>query len=97
MKLTHIILILSVLLTPTLALGNESIATDRLQISIEDNGNWQLTDNLVNITWHGEWITEQLMRVTGSDNSCFIISENQDEMVQLDCQNLKEISILLAY
>ena len=97
MKSVYIVLILVVLLVPSFAFAQESLATDRLQASFEDNGNWQLTDNQVNITWHGEWITKDLMRVTGSDNSCFIIGQNQDGMVQLDCQNLKEISILFSH
>jgi len=97
MKYIPIILILFTLLSPNLVFGNESIATDRLQISIENDGNWQLTDNLTDITWRGEWITGHLMKVTGSDNSCFFIGENQNGMVQFDCQNLKEVSVLLAY
>ncbi len=76
--------------------AQESLHTERLDISFQDNGNWTLTDRLVGITWHGEWINNQLMRVTGSDNTCFVIGENSHGMVQLDCENLKEISVLLA-
>ena len=77
--------------------ASESFQTNRVQASVQDNGNWKLTDTLTDITWHGEWIANHLMKVTGSDDSCFVIGENQEGMIQLDCQNLKEISILLFY
>ena len=85
------------LLTPFIIHASETVNTGRVQASVQDNGNWDLTDSVTHITWHGEWIAGHLMKVTGSDNSCFVIGENQDGMVQLDCQNLKEISILLSY
>src|SRR3989344_3259444 len=85
------------LLTPIFIHASESLSTDRVQAKIEDNGNWELTDLVTQVTWHGEWITNHLMKVTGSDNSCFVIGENQDGIAQLDCHNLKEISILLSY
>ena len=85
------------LLIPFFSLAAESVDTGRVQASVQDNGNWELTDSTTQITWHGEWIANHLMKVTGSDNSCFIIGENQDGMVQLNCQNLQEISILLSY
>ena len=85
------------LLMPLFIHASESVSTNRVQASVQNNGNWELTDTFTNITWHGEWIANHLMKVTGSDNSCFVIGENQDGMVQLDCQNLKQISILLSY
>ena len=97
MKYAYIILILVILSTPIFVFAKESLTTGRLQMTFEDNGNWQLTDNQVNITWHGQWIYNNLMKVTGSDDSCFIIGENRDGMVQIDCQNLTEISVLLSY
>lgn len=73
------------------------MSSSRVNATIEDNGNWQLTDNKVGITWHGAWQSGNMMKVVGSDGSCFILGENEDGMVQLDCKNLKEISILLYY
>lgn len=97
MKYVYITLILLVFLAPVSIFGQESLVTDRLQMTIEDNGNWQLTDLQVNITWRGEWIAERLMKVTGSDNSCFIMSEDQEGLMKLDCQNLEKIDTFLSY
>ena len=97
MKLGYIILIFLALMAPIRVFGQESMRTERVEASIQDNGNWDLTDLLTGITWHGQWISDRLMKVTGSDDSCFVIGENEHGMVQLNCQNLKEISILLVY
>ncbi|MEK9158355.1 MAG: hypothetical protein AAB638_04220 [Patescibacteria group bacterium] len=97
MKFISIILLLIALSVPIFALAQETIETERVQASIQNNGNWELTDTLTQVTWYGEWITENLMKVTGSDDSCFVIGENETGMVQLDCQDLKQISILLSY
>ncbi len=85
------------LLMPFFIHASESVNTGQVQATVQDGGNWELTDSAAQITWHGQWIANHLMKVTGSDNSCFIIGENQDGLVQLDCQNLTEISILLSY
>src|SRR5690348_16561064 len=97
MKFISIISMLALLSLPVFVLAEENIQADRMQALIQDNGSWQLTDTLTQITWRGEWITSNLMKVSGSDNSFFVIGEKETGMVQLDCQNLKEISILLAY
>lgn len=73
----------------------ESLHTEQLEFSLEENGNWTLTDLISKETWRGEWIDIFTMKVTGSDNSCFLITENEHGMVQLDCENMTEISILI--
>src|SRR5258708_11192486 len=97
MKSAYYILILLAIFTPVLALARESLTTDRFQAFVEDTGNWQLTDNGAHITWQGQWLPGHLMKVTGSDDSCFIIGENADGMIQLDCRDLTQVSVLLSY
>lgn len=86
-----------VLLAPRLVFGADSLKTDRIEATFEANGNWHLTDLEINVTWRGVWITEDLMKVTGTDNSCFILGQNENGMVEIDCNNLKELSILLSF
>lgn len=97
MKFVYLTAVFVILLIPPLALASETMGNERVLATIEDSGNWQLTDNKVNVTWKGQWINKHLMKVTGSDNSCFILGENENGLVQLDCQDLREISILLSY
>ncbi len=94
---TSIVLITALLLMPVLSMAQSTIITPRVQATIKDGGNWELTDTLANVTWYGQWITPGLMKVTGTDNSCFVIGENDTGMVQLNCTNLRQISILLSY
>jgi hypothetical protein len=82
---------------PLFLYANESVDTGRMQASVKNNGNWELTDSATHVTWYGEWIAPRLMKVTGSDNSCFVVGENEIGMVQLDCRDLTQISILLSY
>lgn len=91
------IILFAALLAPVLALAQDTIITPRVEATIDNNGDWELTDSLSQISWHGQWITATLMKVTGTDSSCFVIGENETGMVQLDCTNLRQISILLSY
>ncbi|MBA3732842.1 hypothetical protein H0W91_00515 [Patescibacteria group bacterium] len=84
------------LLSPNFAVA-AGFQSEKVSASIEDNGNWQLTDLQSHVTWHGEWLFGHMMKVSGSDDSCFILGENEKGLVQLDCTNLKEISILIYY
>lgn len=97
MKTLFALLVLAPILMPFAVSAKETLASHRVKATIEDNGNWQLTDNEAGVTWHGEWQHGRMMKVVGSDNSCFIIGENRDGVVQLDCKDLKQISILLSY
>lgn len=97
MKFVYIILLLLVMALPQLSFASQTMGNIQVEATIEDSGNWQLTDNKVGTTWTGQWINKNLMKVTGSDDSCFILGQNENGLVQLDCQNLKEISILLYY
>lgn len=97
MKAVHIAIFLTLILSPFFVLGRESVETERVQASVEENGNWELTDLVANITWQGQWISPVLMKVSGSDGSCFILGENENGLVQLNCHDLKQISILLSY
>ena len=96
MKTAIITAMILALGAPTGALALESVAKERIQFSIEDNGNWRLTDSEVDIAWEGEWITPDLMKVTGSDGSCFILVEKEGDMVSLDCSDFTAISILFS-
>lgn len=97
MKFTYIILLLLIVAVPQLSFARQTMGNTQVEATIEDSGNWELTDNKVGITWTGQWINKKLMKVTGSDDSCFILGQNESGLVQLDCQSLKEISILLYY
>ncbi|MFZ2500526.1 MAG: hypothetical protein WAW90_00890 [Minisyncoccia bacterium] len=96
MKWGFTISIFLALLAPAGAHAQESLHTERLDASFQDNGDWALTDAFVGITWHGHWINDRLMRVTGSDGSCFILTEHASDMAQLSCEDLTEVSILLT-
>lgn len=96
MNVLQIIVFTVALWSPFLAFAQESLVTNRLEMSFEEGGNWALTDIQAQITWRGQWISDRLMKVEGTDNSCFIVSEEQGDMVQIDCKNSKKISMLLA-
>ncbi len=97
MKTLFALLVFATIFVPFAVSARETLASDRVKATIEDNGNWELTDTKVGVTWRGEWQQGRMMKVVGSDNSCFILGENKDGMVQLDCKDLKQISILLFY
>ncbi len=97
MKLVSILLLLTAIFLPVFTMGQESLRTDRVQATFQNNGGWELTDTLTGITWYGQWISESLMKVSGTDNLCFVIGKNESGMIQLNCRDLTQISILLAY
>ena len=97
MKLGSIILLLAILVIPTFAFGNQIVQNERITATVLESGNWQLTDLKVNTTWKGVWLSGHLMKVVGSDGSCFIMGENEHGLVQLDCHDLKQLSILFSY
>lgn len=96
MNIAQIAIFTVALWTPLSAFAQESLITNRLEMSFEEGGNWQLTDIQAQITWRGQWISDRLMKVEGTDNSCFIVSEEQGDMIQTDCKDVTKISMLIS-
>jgi hypothetical protein len=92
MKKALFLLTILVLSAPAGALAaQQSIATNHIQFSMEESGNWSLYDIEQGVVWHGEWITPDFMKVSGTDGTCYVLTERGGEMLQLDCRYLTEI------
>lgn len=96
MKTTIILGIIFTLATPAVVFATESVVTVRVQFSIEESGDWSLSETDSGLAWKGEWFTPDILKVSGTDGSCFMVTERDGNTIQLDCSDLKEISILLS-
>ncbi len=96
MKRVLILIFMCVLAVPAGVFAVETVATERIQFFIEESGNWSLADIETGISWRGEWLTADLMKVSGTDGSCFILTEREGDIVELDCANLTQISVFFS-
>lgn len=96
MKLITTILFLCflVLANPLATKAQESYQiSDNLSFQILDNGDWQVRVYGTDYLFH--WLTPDLMRVEGSDNSCWYVYESAiGETITSDC-SLVSLSKLL--
>ena len=97
MKTLCATLAVAFLLAPGSAWAHEALAAGRIQATFEDSGAWEMTDTAVGTTWRGEWLSPALMKVSGTDGSCFILTEYESGLAQLACGDLRKLSILVSH
>lgn len=88
-----IILAGTIILFTSVALASESYRSDKVYFAFNDNGDWELYDSVNDISYIGEW-HGSLMKVTGSDGTCYWLAETSEGLEQSGC-DLKSVSILI--
>ncbi len=96
MKGVMILLVILALTFPVGAFAAQSVITERVQFSIEEDGSWFLADLEAGIFWQGTWITPELMKVSGTDDTCYLLAEKGENMLQFGCPDLTQLSILFS-